>query len=193
MRLTAVLWRPFRARRSRVGRFPRVETLGCAFLTLRAADHAKQMQVPGNNATLMSRPVGYGVIRAGVRAGADSKIGVTKFPIRRPKTLTLSVGLATPNHTIPYGTVLWRDAFPGTSCLATIMLSLRDKGHFAHRAGPRHTCSFREVAGVQENLGARAKTLSQPGTKRLDQQSVPLCLAPKLPAHAPEYRTHKYS
>jgi hydroxyacylglutathione hydrolase len=33
------------------------------------------------------------------------------------------------DHTVPYGTVLSGDAFPGTSCLATIMLSLRDKNH----------------------------------------------------------------
>jgi hypothetical protein len=43
------------------------------------------------NATPQSRPVGYGVIRAGVRA--DSMIGVTKFQIGRVKTFTLSVGL----------------------------------------------------------------------------------------------------
>ena len=78
-----------------------------------------------DNATPKSRPVGYGVIRAGVRA--NSMIGVTKFPIRRLKTFTLSVGLAAPDQTVPYGTVLWRDTFPGTSCLATIRLSLRDK------------------------------------------------------------------
>jgi hypothetical protein len=53
--------------------------------------------------------------------------------ISNPKTenLTLSVGFAAPDHTVPYGTVLSRDAFPGTSCLATIMLSLRDKIHSA--------------------------------------------------------------
>ena len=34
--------------------------------------------------------------------------------------------LAAPDHTVPYGTVLSRNAFPGTSCLATIVLSLRD-------------------------------------------------------------------
>jgi hypothetical protein len=39
------------------------------------------------------------------------------------------VGLAVPDQTVPYGTVLSRDAFPGTSCLATLMLSLRDKIH----------------------------------------------------------------
>jgi hypothetical protein len=32
-----------------------------------------------------------------------------------------------PDHTVPYGTVLSGDAFPGTSCLAKISLSLRDK------------------------------------------------------------------
>ena len=37
------------------------------------------------------------------------------------------VGLAAPDHTVPYGTVLLRDALPSTSCLATIMLSLWDK------------------------------------------------------------------
>ena len=40
---------------------------------------------------------------------------------------------AAPDHTVPYGTVPSRDAFPGTSCLATISLSLRDKSHPAHR------------------------------------------------------------
>jgi hypothetical protein len=30
------------------------------------------------------------------------------------------LGLAAPDHTVPYGTVLSSDAFPGTSCLATI-------------------------------------------------------------------------
>src|ERR1700730_4477318 len=40
--------------------------------------------------------------------------------------------------TIPYptGTVLSKDAVPGTSCLATIMLSLRDKSH-SPIEGPR--------------------------------------------------------
>jgi hypothetical protein len=40
-----------------------------------------------------------------------------------------------PDHTVPYGTVLSTDTFPGTSCLATIMLSLWDKIHSADR-GP---------------------------------------------------------
>jgi hypothetical protein len=31
------------------------------------------------------------------------------------------------NHTVPYGTALWVGAVPGTSCLATIMLSRWDK------------------------------------------------------------------
>jgi hypothetical protein len=34
--------------------------------------------------------------------------------------------LAAPDHTVPYGTVPSMDAFPGTSCQATIVLSLRD-------------------------------------------------------------------
>ena len=41
----------------------------------------------------------------------------------------LPVGSAAPDHTVPYGTVPSGDIFPGTSCLATISLSLRDKSH----------------------------------------------------------------
>ena len=41
----------------------------------------------------------------------------------------IPVGSAAPDHTVPYGTILSRDAFTGTSCLATISLSLRDKSH----------------------------------------------------------------
>src|SRR5271157_3313211 len=40
-----------------------------------------------DSATPKSRPVGYGVIRAGVRT--DSMIGVTKFRIRKLKTFML--------------------------------------------------------------------------------------------------------
>jgi hypothetical protein len=35
-------------------------------------------------------------------------------------------GLAAADHTVPYGTVRSVDDFPGTSCQATIMLSLWD-------------------------------------------------------------------
>src|SRR5580700_281139 len=90
-------------------------------------------EVPGTTPPQKSRPVGYGVIRAGLRT--DSMIGVTKFGIRKLKKSLLydfwptiqflfrreiPLGLATPDHTVPYGTVLSRDAFPGTSCQATI-------------------------------------------------------------------------
>jgi hypothetical protein len=36
-------------------------------------------------------------------------------------------GIATPDHTVPYGTVLSVVAIPVTSCQATIMLSLWDE------------------------------------------------------------------
>src|SRR6202790_5899237 len=71
-------------------------------------------KVPGTAPPQKSRPVGYGMIRAGVRT--DTMIGVTKFRVRK----LIPLGLAAPDHTVPYGTVLSRDAFPGTSCQATI-------------------------------------------------------------------------
>jgi hypothetical protein len=64
------------------------------------------------NVTQRSRPVGYGVISAVVRTDL--------------KRREIPLGLAAPDHTVPYGTVLSRDAFPGTSCQATIEPSLRD-------------------------------------------------------------------
>ena len=36
-------------------------------------------------------------------------------------------GLAAPNHTVPYGTGSFGGRFPGASCQATIVLSLRDE------------------------------------------------------------------
>jgi hypothetical protein len=44
-------------------------------------------EVPGTASPQKSRPVGYGVIRAGVRTG--SMIGATKFRIRKLKNLML--------------------------------------------------------------------------------------------------------
>ena len=44
-------------------------------------------EVPGTAPPQKSRPVGYGVIRAGV--GTDSMIGVTKFRIQKLKTFML--------------------------------------------------------------------------------------------------------
>jgi len=47
-------------------------------------------------------------------------IGVAKFKKHGAHFDENTFGLATPDHTLPYGTVLSRDAFPGTSCQATI-------------------------------------------------------------------------
>jgi hypothetical protein len=61
-------------------------------------------EVPGKAPPQQSRPVGYGVIRAGVRT--DSRIAA-------------HISTAS-DHTVPYGTVVSTAAFPGTSCQATI-------------------------------------------------------------------------
>jgi hypothetical protein len=54
------------------------------------------------------------------------------------ESLAFAVGSAALDHIVPYGTVLSRGAFPGTLCLATIILSLRDKKPFANqRASPQ--------------------------------------------------------
>jgi hypothetical protein len=83
-----------------------------------------QAQSAWASATPKSRPVGYGMIRAGVRTDSTWR----PFPREIPLELAVS------EHTVPYGTVHSRDTFPGTSCLATIGLSLRDKSRTAGRA-----------------------------------------------------------
>jgi hypothetical protein len=55
-------------------------------------------EVPGKSLPQKSRPVGYGVIVAGVCT--DSMVGATKFRREIP------LGLAAPGHTVPYGTAL---------------------------------------------------------------------------------------
>src|ERR1700733_9683926 len=44
----------------------------------------------------------------------------TETETRRTSRREIPLGFAAPDPTVPYGTVLWRDAFPGTSCQATI-------------------------------------------------------------------------
>jgi hypothetical protein len=51
---------------------------------------------------------------AGVRIRFDDWSDENPIPV------ICSHGLTAPSHTVPYGTVLWREAFPGTSCQATI-------------------------------------------------------------------------
>ena len=45
---------------------------------------------------------------------------------RRTFRREIPLGLAAPDHTVPYGTALWGGSVPGTSCQATIAVSLRD-------------------------------------------------------------------
>jgi hypothetical protein len=116
-------------------------------------------KVPGTAPPQKIRPVGYGMIRAGVRT--DSKIGGGKSRMRY--RLAESKWSLNPfqeeylaflknrdayfdekylwdqlRPIIPYptGRFFGRDAFPGTSCQARIMPSLRDKSH-SPIEGPR--------------------------------------------------------
>jgi hypothetical protein len=82
------------------------------------------------SATLKEPPVRHGVIRADLRT--DSMIALTKFRTFQEEYLAflknhvahfdekVPLGLAAPDHAVPYGTVLSMDAVPGTSWQATI-------------------------------------------------------------------------
>jgi hypothetical protein len=74
-------------------------------------------EVPGKVSLKMYRPVGHGMIG---RSQFQRYVSWKCEPCR--------IGAHTcTNHPVPYGTALWVGAVPGTSCLATIMLSLWDK------------------------------------------------------------------
>jgi hypothetical protein len=82
-------------------------------------------EVPGTAPPQKNRPVAYGMIRAGAPI-RHTTIGVEEISYTRIENLLYDfgpLGLAALDHTVPYGTVLSRDAFPGTSCQATISLS----------------------------------------------------------------------
>jgi hypothetical protein len=63
-------------------------------------------EVPGTAPPQKSRPVGYGVIRPGVRT--DSMIGVTKFRIRKPKNIGLDSSNLSRPPKLCLATGLWR-------------------------------------------------------------------------------------
>jgi hypothetical protein len=46
------------------------------------------------------------------------------------------------DHTVPYGTALWGGAVPGTSCQATIVLSLRDISQQAQASNTSVAANF---------------------------------------------------
>jgi hypothetical protein len=51
------------------------------------------------------------------------------LPVKKPARIfdeKFPLGLAAPDHAVSYGTVLSIDTFPGTSCQATIGMSLWD-------------------------------------------------------------------
>jgi hypothetical protein len=64
-------------------------------------------EVPGTASPQRNRPVGYGVIRAGLRP--DSRIGVISLPLRNTTHILMrntSGTRSARHHTVPYGTVL---------------------------------------------------------------------------------------
>ena len=89
---------------------------------------------------LVSRRFRTVLLEAAARTSSDTNLSRRVFSLpketRRTFRREIPVGSAAPDHTVPSGTVLSRDAFPGTSCLATISLSLRDKNH-SPIEGPR--------------------------------------------------------
>ena len=57
----------------------------------------------------------------------------TAFEIPPPSILRIG-GRTCTNHTVPCGTALWGGAVPGTSCLATIILSRWGRNRFRAKA-----------------------------------------------------------
>jgi hypothetical protein len=74
------------------------------------------------------------------------------------------------NHTVPYGTALWGGVVPGTSCQATISLSLRDKSHLpiedshevsVYASSPRGLAASRwSLRTEEQNTGETPTTIA---------------------------------
>jgi hypothetical protein len=67
-------------------------------------------EVPGRAPPQKIRPVGYGVILAGLQVYARidrERLWPYMGGIAKQNG-TIPMGLAAPDHTVPYGTVLWR-------------------------------------------------------------------------------------
>src|ERR1700720_3444257 len=62
--------------------------------------------------------------RAAARTSSDTNLSRRVFSLpsetRHTFRREIPLGLAVPDHTVPYGTVLSGDAIPGTSCQATV-------------------------------------------------------------------------
>src|SRR5580700_6539914 len=95
-------------------------------------------EVPGTGPPQKSRPVGYGVIRPGVRT--DSMIGVTKFRIRKPKKYRL--GFIKPFQT--------SETLLGNGAMA-------DSASVSRRHGPLHRAAARTSSDT--NLSRRVFSL----------------------------------
>src|ERR1700751_4142805 len=57
--------------------------------------------------------------RPAARTSSDTNLSRSVFSLKkhgRTFRREIPLGLAAPDHTVPYGTVLSRDTFPGTSC-----------------------------------------------------------------------------
>ena len=125
---------------------------------------AKPTFVPTPIATPKSRPVGYGVIRAGVRT--DSMIGVTKFRTRTLKTFMFVLFLAyeishCEGRSIDKGRIIGLDSSnlskPPKLCLATGLWRIERWYLAASGNGPLHRAAARTSSDT--NLSRRVFSL----------------------------------
>jgi hypothetical protein len=103
------------------------------------------------------------------RVRCDSQVHA---PIRAHFDRKIPLGLAVPDHTVPYGTDLSRDAFPGTSCLATIGVVATGRAcrHFATASGQKAFLKA-VLEAVLSKLAASPKYLQSSWVKMLRWQN----------------------
>jgi hypothetical protein len=73
--------------------------------------------------------LGNGFIASALKGTGIPQRHVARFPATLSGRVRIGAPHTCTNHTVPYGTSLWGGVAPGTSCQATIRLSLRDKSH----------------------------------------------------------------
>jgi hypothetical protein len=88
----------------------------------------------------------------------------TETETRRTSRREMPLGFAAPDHTVPYGTVLWRDAFPGTSCRATIGV-----------VPPGHRVRVKQLLELEHQTGRWDLSVSPSGLVMVNRCHLSLC------------------
>jgi len=153
---------------------------------MRHSPVAKHIRIQDRNTFLRAENAMNVQAREGVCHGKNCIVGAKwhNINLKRFTAARSRIGALTDtDHTVPYGTALWGGAAPGTSCQATIVLSLRDvspspEGRLGYTPGnckqlPTVSCGlgFGFCSGIKIEVSAAPSKLT-PGLLSLQRSCL---------------------